>query len=119
MTRELDVRVAKALGRSEPPELHQPGWCWEENEDGTWQGEYWFDPRGWISHIWPPPYSTNIAAAWTLTAHRDLDVYLDFQLDNTRLRWYCLFGEDLDNGQLADTAPEAICKAFLVCVGGG
>lgn len=66
MGRELDVRVARALGQEKPPTLDDRRYDWGDPFEGWWQGIYWIDDRSFQEVEWPPRYSTNIAAAWEL-----------------------------------------------------
>jgi len=102
MGRDLDVQVAEALG-----------WTDVEMAFGGAYG------RGALRGKKPdsawclvPHYSTNIAAAWRLVEQYDGEFYLDHDCGG----WYALFGENLDNGCYAPTAPEAICEAFIKSV---
>jgi len=116
MSRELDLRVAAALGQKTPPEDEATSWELSEDGGGTWYGEEQlrYEDGSWqrATHIreWPPHYSTNIAAAWELVGALDVGFYLDRAMDGT---WYALFDDDLDDGRIADAAAEAICLAFV------
>jgi len=121
MGRELDVRVAKALGKSEPPTLHDRDYFWRRNDDGTFWGDlYLGDSRAWEEVKWPPFYSSDIAAAWELVP---LVPY--FGLDRLGdAAWQCQSahcGDMWDHSIMAcgcvvvdaPTETEAICQAFL------
>lgn len=71
-----------------------------------------------------PPYSTDIAAAWTvveklknfqLDEHGDETLRLIYQPDFKDHPWNFCFG-DSDNAAVADTAPLAISRAALKAV---
>lgn len=108
--RELDVRVAEALGICVTVR-HDREPCQSVSTvkytDGEWfSGESLFKP---IAH-----YSTDIAAAWGLVERMRKDCY------NVSLRlawlgvWECAFWGKLPRGAAqVSTAPEAICRAFL------
>jgi hypothetical protein len=63
-------------------------------------------------HEMYPDYCHSIAAAWEIVEHLqdDLNVDFGFQRRSDRSFWRVLMGEVLQD---ADTAPMAICKAFL------
>jgi len=110
VSRELDVRVAKALGQEKPPTWGEVSYDWRAaKEPGTYEGEEWLDTRAYRVVSWPPLYSTNIAAAWTLVEGCEARFYLE--RDSTGV--WAMFGDDLVDGRLADTAPEAISEAWL------
>ena len=88
MGRELDVKVAKALG-----------WEWDDYSL-TYE-----PPPGQTRKLW----STDIAAAWELVEMAPQVFYLDLHTG----QWWAMYGDDLDGGCFGTTAPEAICKAFL------
>jgi len=120
MGRELDVRVAKALGDSEPPMLGVLNYFWEAQEDGTWVGEHhWPEDRAWEEIDWPPFYSSDIAAAWEL-----VPLLPYFRLERLGYVWQCQSahcGDMWDHSIMAcgcvvvdaPTETEAICQAFL------
>ena len=69
MSRELDVKVARALGQSAPPTLNEQAYVWRLNDGDTWIGDHWPDDGAygeWMEVSWPSHHSTNIAAAWEL-----------------------------------------------------
>lgn len=58
-----------------------------------------------------PPYSTDIGAAWEIVnwcEANDIAVIVD-----NATGWRCNLCDDGDNAAEADTAPMAICLAFL------
>jgi hypothetical protein len=69
-----------------------------------------------------PPYSTDIVAAWQVVEKMDhLDCAIEYSVKNDEVseqfgRWFVLFGEELEKGAFADTAPLAICRAARMAV---
>ena len=125
MGRELDVKVAKALGYDKPPD---EGLHWRPDPrglPGTWIGEEQvrYTDGSWSRSIrlypWPEHYSSSIAVAWELFEQLG-PAWCIAQTDamgwREDARWWCFLpveyggtGEEFK----AATAPEAICKAFL------
>lgn len=120
MSRELDVKVARALHESEPPMLGVLNYLWEEQVDGTWMGtHYWPEARAWEEIDWPPHYSDDIAEAWPLF-ERLGPAWQISQSDpggwDEAYRWWCWLPTEYggDGTQyMAPTPAEAICRAFL------
>jgi len=88
------------------------GWVWQ----GRWAGgvKMWlrkFDNfhDNWNQARYLPDYSGDIQVAWEIVQKQDCVSLL--KLKDAR-QWVCCF-DDYDMTNLADTAPEAICKAFL------
>jgi len=140
MGRDLDVRVARSLGKSEPPTLHDQDYFWRRNDDGTFWGDHYFGSyRAWEEAEWPPPYSTNISVAWTLINDYispgywpdGRPVFFDMSVQVFRSHngtWTCGLNVWQENDGMhtvtkaqfsgrGDTAPEAICLAFLAMKG--
>jgi hypothetical protein len=100
---ELDKEVAeKVMGQTWQGGSPIP------NYDGRWP--------------WPPPYSTDIAAAWLvleLLISECGGCFSTWSGDGGD--WACVFGEDADDemldvetrGAISDSAPLAICRAAL------
>ena len=127
MSRELDLRVAAALGQTGPPEEEHT--FWEQNEDGTWTGEHFVHSEDgeWLReteyHDWPAHYGMSIFDAMML---------FDWMAERG---WVKLSNGDWaskvcdfiphkavgphDAHVSGDTWAEAIRGAFLVAVGDG
>ena len=142
MSRELDVRVAEALGGRRdddwgcliPPEQKaKPDEMWPDwQTDGV---DTWREPvkghsiegivyNGNFTKVIMPHYSTDIAAAWSLVEQFD-----HFRLAHVGETWqvewaYCgnFHPHVMSDAtgprcacrvETAPTAPEAICRAFL------
>lgn len=65
-----------------------------------------------------PNYCTDIRAAWEIVEHflREVKYLKSFEMArNNNSRWYVKFREESGtfHDAVADTAPEAICLAFL------
>lgn len=127
MDRELDVRVAKALGYTVyhydkdyakncyyqlfdgdgGPVVYTNGW--RDGERKT-EEEAWNDV---------PRFSTDLAAAWALVEYL-IDNQMDTEVHCTRAqRNYFVLVHIIGGRKIreyADTAPEAICKAFLAAL---
>jgi hypothetical protein len=109
--RELDVAVARALGWTDIRDAD--GW-------GHWTGEppadyHW--PTGQECEGELPYFATDIAAAWPLLEHVPghvgiLRCPLPPHSDGT---WGCMLGGHFGE---ANSAPEAICRAFLLAQAG-
>lgn len=94
--RELDIQIERLTGRvieGDPP-VGWPDW------------EAFYD--------WLPYYSSDISVAWEL-----LDGYSVTLARALTLQWHCHLmrcdrqGNWINGDAHADTAPEAICRAFL------
>jgi hypothetical protein len=109
---------------AEPAERRLDEWVAEHVMGQTWQGGSPipnYDGR-WS---WPPPYSTDIAAAWEVVTHMEavfpgFDL-IDWPVDGPEKRWYASFGNNLyPPKRIADfegPTPEiCICKAALLAV---
>jgi len=65
-----------------------------------------------------PHYSTDIAAAWLVVEKMNNPRVAIESSENEKYgKWFVMFGDDLENGAFADTAPLAICLAALRTVG--
>jgi hypothetical protein len=124
--RELDVQIAKSRGYF----VGRVNWEIEllyATDEAAFQefvsegitGARWGGNERNRFCIELPHYSTDIAAAWELVEQHDGEFYLDRDPvpGPYRKPWYALFGENLDDGRYAPTAPEAICRAFLATRG--
>lgn len=100
--RELDEEIAaKVMGLSREDNSKQKCRC---------------DCRGYTCAKcqYPPHYSTDIAAAWTVVEKlKGFKLDLCFEHDSL---WQCVFWNDGIVEASADTAPMAICKASLASV---
>ena len=133
MSRELDMKVAEALGHVDRPCSFDVNEDITQFKDATWQcdicgytGEagkkwHWTD----FSHnVDIPHYRTSIAAAWELYKEADkagLRMVIENEGDGTHsvdlYRNVCECGCSEEVAwvlvRLVDEIPEAICKAFL------
>ena len=96
MSRELDIKVAEAMGCLEPPYI-------STKVAVVWQS------------VNVPYFSTDIAAAWQVVkwmiTGKPWECYVEHQLNG----WFCTFSHPgaLPGKACALYAPEAICLAFL------
>lgn len=100
---EIDEAVARKLGWKDSEFPVKKGWYKLEVQFGSWAYSTEF-----------PPYSTQIQAAWEivdwLTKHQPEYEFSVFRA----VSWCCSIGKAGTVGQdYADTAPKAICLAFL------
>ncbi len=108
--RELDALVAERLG-------------WTHNRGGVGIPEHWVTPRDQAYrnlYAW----STSISAAWELVEHmvaRDMSLQMAYSIRNGRKLLNVTFHKNYDLLDMittsaqswSDTAPLAICLAFL------
>lgn len=101
---ELNERVWAAQGWRECDYCKPKEWRWWRNEAQAYHDSH---------RTGPPEYSTEMAAAWELVDEISGRFRLVRQPAGTR--WHI----DLTNGQtvFGDTAPEAICNAYLAVHG--
>lgn len=110
--RELDVRVAEALGwkhyhSTRLPWLMVPPECESDLASD--------DPALVIAEI--PDYSTDISAAWGLVER--INGYIEtreYSYGYSEVDWYSSDADEHYFGRGAKT-PEAICRAFLAAMG--
>lgn len=100
---ELNEAVARKLG-----------WTYSEKD------KHWHQPVGDAGgNCWDfPDFANNIEAAWEIVDYcqNKLVLYqIDLSWSRTGETWYCTMGtkNQLNEGVGADTAPRAICLAFL------
>lgn len=102
---EMDAAIAEVLGGPRPP-------------FGTVMTG-WGLSRAWRPYngLWcPHPFSTDIAAAWELVERLYVQWDGFFALLCDTGHWHCEGVEDFMENRvhaIADTAPLAICRAFL------
>lgn len=120
MSRELDMRVVKAMGQPGP--LDDPDIYWVSAGNDTWSGEkYWTKPYLSIAVEWPPYYSTDIAAArimedWIEANHPELRN--DYATALYGLTCHVWQGDVCKGWAIARATPEQRCLAFLAAMEG-
>ena len=125
--RELDVKVAEALGCKVRMTDVASAWSWGQmSQDavcGCDRDEHGCYPHGTDAE-WSAPdrlrhYSTDISAAWELV-ERMIRAGWDFEIAMDNEEAEAIFVPDRCHGETslarAPTAPEAICRAFLAAM---
>ena len=119
--RELDAVVSGLIG------LDPSDWPWEcyvekhSTDEGVWCYCCVMNVRE--GDRVPPPYSTDIAAAWEMVVEKMRAKGYEWSLETDGEEWYAgLFGPrgpelELLASATASTAPHAICLAALKAVG--
>lgn len=100
---ELNESVARKLG-------------WRLDSTGHWHSP----PVDGHGSCWDalPPYSTDIKAAWEIVGCLEIDYWVALRrkpIDGSKHEWSCVIGKEPESVEeaIADTAPRAICLAFL------
>lgn len=98
-TQEINVSIALLLG-------------WVPNQNPNFKRDMektWKSPSGGLSFL--PDYCGSIFAAWEIVEFVSHQFTLQ-RLEKSK-KWICTMNEWGRDGSVADTAPMAICLAFL------